>query len=299
MHAVQRQQRRVVLSAAAAIHFDQRVVSQDLDLEVIADRIARLDRGHTIDVLGRVLTVDARVIALEQIAQVDSIRIGDRLEYADGEPVDRILTIATRCIGAGEQLVHQRVVPPAGQMEEIVSAPPFEHVIAAVAEDDIVEVRAGDAFDVLQRDRVEAGILRTTDPQVHRDARGGFAEIDNVRTAGSAPLVVTRDARPSATAVIGIDSLFGDEGVVVARARQRGGGDSIGGRGGQVVGILSVATVQTIPGHVTLHTVGDLQNRCRIGFIRIQTIEVHECRRVIDAIARLRIDDLGGHQLAR
>ena len=103
---------------------------------------------------------------------------------------------------------------------------------------------------------------------------------------------------PAAGAVVGIGAIFCNEGVVIP-----GPGDcpavAAGRRfGRQDVALFAVARVQTAPGDVIRHTVGDLHNLCRVGFIRIQTVEAHQRRGIVRPDTGLGVDDLRGHQHA-
>ena len=63
---------------------------------------------------------------------------------ADGKAVHHIVTVTTRGIRRVDELIEQRVVAAAADIEGVVSAPALELVITAVAGNDIVEVRAVD-----------------------------------------------------------------------------------------------------------------------------------------------------------
>ena len=97
---------------------------------------------------------------------------------------------------------------------------------------------------------------------------------------------------PAAGTVVGIRAIFGDKGVVIPGS---GNGSAVaaGGRfGRQDVALFAVARLQTAPGDVIRHAVGDLQDLGRIGFIRIQPVEAHQRGRIVRPDTGLGVDDL-------
>ena len=86
---------------------------------------------------------------------------------------------------------------------------------------------------------------------------------------------------PAAGAVIGIGAVLCDKGVVIP-GPGKGPAVAAGGRlGRQDVTLFTVARLQTAPGDVIRHAVGNLQDLSRIGFIRIQPVEAHQRRGIV------------------
>ena len=127
--------------------------------DVIAD-IARaaVQRGDAVHVARR---ARARIAAAgEQIAQVNTIRVRGPFPGADRKAVHHVVTVTARRIQGVDQLVEQRIVTTAADVEGVVSAAPFELVITAVAGNNVVVIRAVDAFNVQQSRGTEPGVLR-------------------------------------------------------------------------------------------------------------------------------------------
>lgn len=70
------------------------------------------------------------------------------------------MTVTARGIRRVDELIEQRVVAAAADIEGVVSAPALKLVITAVAGNDIVEVRAVDPFNVQQPRGAKPGVLR-------------------------------------------------------------------------------------------------------------------------------------------
>ena len=161
LDAVQGHQRgrRELTARTVEVNLDFGIAAVLHHADVIGDvPRAAVQRCHPVHIARR---TRAGITAVgEQIAQVDTVRIRRAFPGADGKAVHHIVTVTTRGIRRVDELIEQRVVAAAADIEGVVSAPAFELVITAVAGNDIVEVRAVDPFNVQQPRGAKPGVLR-------------------------------------------------------------------------------------------------------------------------------------------
>ena len=161
LHAVQRHQGgwRELTAGTVQVNLDLGIAAVLHHADVIADiPRAAVQRGHAVHVARRARAGIAA--AGKQIAQVNTIRVRRPFPGADRKAVHHVVTVTARGIRSVDQLVEQRIVAAAADVEGVVSAATFEPVITAVAGDDVVVIRAVNPFNVQQTRGAEAGVLR-------------------------------------------------------------------------------------------------------------------------------------------
>ena len=151
LHAVQGHQRgwRELTAGTVQVNLDLGIAAVLHHADVIAD-IARaaVQGGDAVHVARRARAGIAA--AGEQIAQINAIRVRGPFPGADRKAVHHVVAVTARCIRGVDQLVEQRIVTAAADVEGVVPAAAFEPVITAVAGNDVVEVRAVDPLNVEQ-----------------------------------------------------------------------------------------------------------------------------------------------------
>ena len=73
MDVLDRQQCGVVVSVTCAVEHQYRVIAALFDLQVLTDGVVGVDGGDSVDIACGVLAVNAGLVAVEEVAQVNAV----------------------------------------------------------------------------------------------------------------------------------------------------------------------------------------------------------------------------------
>lgn len=160
MHARQRDHVscRKATARAVAVDLHDGVAAALGNFDKITDVSGlRIQRCHAVDVAG--FAVSGVAAALQQFTNINAIGVGGAFPCPYRKTIHHVRAVAASGVAGVEQFIEQSVVTAVADVERVVTAAPFQLVIARAAGQSVVKIRAGNAFDIGKCRGVKTGGL--------------------------------------------------------------------------------------------------------------------------------------------